>query len=85
MPTGNLGEKNELSRVAIAYLSMTLKWPARFLIDVDDDTIGVTRQVYAHVNLNLCHLFVNFCLEIIKIACCGMWKIHTPFSQVLSS
>src|SRR4051794_32253078 len=45
-------------------LCMALQWPARLFVDIHDLSVWVTRQVDSHLNLNFCHLFINFRLLI---------------------
>lgn len=44
-------------------LSVTLQRPTRLAVDVDDDSIGVTRKVDAGIDFDLGHLLVNLSLR----------------------
>ena len=64
----------------MVYLSMTLQRSSGFLIDVDDNTIWVTRKIDPDVNLDLGHLLVNLRLQGNELAFYSLIVHRTFFS-----
>jgi hypothetical protein len=62
VPFSEVEIRNEQDAKSSTHLGVALKWTARFLIDVNDFTIRVTRQIDSNINIDLGHLFINFCL-----------------------
>lgn len=64
---------------------MTLKWPARFFVDVDDFPIGIAWQVNIIVDIYLCHFLIDLCLYY-SVSTVYIWKsFNAPFSLLWTS